>query len=77
MSQQLTLVQARELVGWTQSELARRAGESVSNIRDLEQGENGNPSWGLVSRVVGALQKGGLKNLRPEHIFPVETRKTA
>lgn len=72
---QLTLVEARERLGWTQSELARQAGESVSNIRDLENGENGNPSWGLVSRVVSALQKGGLKKLRPENIFPVVERQ--
>jgi len=74
---QVTLTQARGLLGWTQSELARRSSESVSNIRDLENGENGNPSWGLVSRVTAALRKGGLKTLQPETLFPVDTRKTA
>lgn len=73
----MSLAQARELLGWSQSELARRAGESVSNVRDLENGVNTNPSWGLVSRVVTALRKGGLKNIRPEALFPVEIRKTA
>lgn len=71
---QMTVVQARELVGWTQSELARQAGESVSNIRDLETGENRNPSWQLVGRVVIALQKGGLKKLDPFSLFPVQQK---
>lgn len=73
----MTLGQARDLLGWSQSELARRAGENVSNIRDLENGANGNPSWGLVSRVTAALRKGGLKNIRPETLFPVDMRKSA
>lgn len=71
---QMTLTAARELLGWTQSELARRADESTSNIRDLEQGLNANPSWALVSRVINALRDGGLKTIEHEAIFPVAAR---
>lgn len=74
---QMTVLQARELLGWTQSELARRAKESQSNIRDLENGVNQNPSWQLVARVVLALRKGGLKKLQPFDLFPVDERRAA
>lgn len=74
---QMTVLQARELLGWTQSELARRARESQSNIRDLENGVNQNPSWQLVGRVVLALRKGGLRKLQPFDLFPVQERKAA
>lgn len=74
---QMNITQARELLGWNQSELARRAGENVSNIRDLENGENQNPSWQLVGRVVIALRKGGLKKLQPFDLFPVHDKKAA
>ena len=74
---QMTVNEARELLGWSQSELARRAKESVSNIRDLENGVNQNPSWQLVGRVVIALRKGGLKKLQPFDLFPVTERKAA
>lgn len=66
----MTLNQARELLGWNRSELARKAGQSVSNIQDLEDGSNRNPSFALVMQVIDALRRGGLKNLQPEDIFP-------
>lgn len=71
---QMTLVTARELLGWTQSRLAREADEHVSNIRDLENGVNQNPSYALVMRVINALKRGGLNGLSPEDIFPVPTK---
>lgn len=74
---QMTIEQARTLLGWTQSELARRAGESVSNIRDLENGENKNPSWQLVGRLVLAFRKGGMKKIEPFDLFPVEEKVAA
>lgn len=74
---QMTVTQARDLVGWSQSELARRATTSVSNIRDLENGVNPNPSWQLVARIVLALRKGGLRKLQPFDVFPVQDRKAA
>lgn len=71
---QMTLVTARELLGWTQSRLAREADEHVSNIRDLENGVNQNPSYALVMRVINALKRGGLNGLSPEDIFPVPAK---
>lgn len=70
----MTLVQARELINWSQSDLAREAKESNSTISELENGHNENPSYGLVMRVVKALQRGGLTGVTAEDIFPVDLR---
>lgn len=72
---QIPLEQARELVGWTQSRLAREAGEHVSNIRDLENGVNSNPNYALVMRVTTALRRAGLTALNPEDMFPVTEKE--
>ena len=66
-----TLIEAREMVGWTQTELAEAAGTAISTISDLERGGNRNPGYALVMRIVGALQRGGMKGLKPEDVFPV------
>ena len=71
----MTLQQARTVLGWSQSELARRAGETHSNIRDLENGGNANPSHALVTRVLRALHRGGLKGLTAQDLFPVAERR--
>lgn len=71
---QMSLVKARELIGWTQSRLARESGESVSTIRDLEIGDIKRPSYEVVMRVIGALRNGGLTGINPEDIFPVPDR---
>ena len=68
----MTLVQARELLGWNRSELARKAGQPVHNIQDIEDGRNANPSFALVMAIVEALRGGGLKKLQPEDIFSTE-----
>lgn len=68
----MTLADARELLGWNRSELARKAGQSVSNIQDIEDGSNKNPSFAVVMQIVGALREGGLKNVQPEDIFSTE-----
>lgn len=68
----MTLAQARELVGWTQTQLAREAGAAISTINDLENGNNKNPGYQLVMRIVKALQRGGIAGVLPEDIFPVE-----
>ena len=68
----MTLVEARELLGWNRSELARKAGEAVHNIQDIEDGSNKNPSFVLVMKITGALRKGGLKKLQPEDLFSTE-----
>lgn len=73
----MTLSEARELLKWSQSELARQSGETHSNIRDLENGRNGNPSHALVMSVITALRGGGLKGLKPEDIFPVSVEKAS
>jgi DNA-binding XRE family transcriptional regulator len=68
----MSLAEARELLGWNRSELARRAGQSVHNIQDLEDGSNKNPSFTLVMKITDALRRGGLKNLQPEDLFSTE-----
>lgn len=65
------LVQARELLGWSQSELARRAGINLSNLRDLESGRNNRPAHELVIKVYRALKAGGLRGLTVDQLFPV------
>lgn len=64
----MTLQEARDLVKWTPSELARRAGETHSNIRDLENGRNTNPSHAMVMRIVQAFRDGGLPGFKPEDL---------
>jgi DNA-binding XRE family transcriptional regulator len=66
---QLTLKAARRSVGWTQTRLAEEAGCAQTSIADIERGRNQNPSYKLVVALVAALQRGGLTDLQPEHIF--------
>lgn len=73
----MTLHEARTLLGWSQSELARRAGEIHSNIRDLENGSIARPSHALVTRVMRALHAGGLRGVKTEDLFPVGPRGAA
>jgi transcriptional regulator with XRE-family HTH domain len=73
----MTLKDARELVGLSQSELERRAGLPAGTIHDLESGRTENPSWDRVVRIVRALRKSGLKNIDGEQIFPVPAVKEA
>lgn len=68
----MTLAGARELLGWNRSELARKAGQSVSNIQDIEDGSNRNPSFAIVMQIITALREGGLKNIQPEDVFSTE-----
>jgi len=72
----VTLTQARELVGWTQTRLAREASAAVSSINELEHGHNTNPGYQLAMRIVQALQRGGLAGVSVEAIFPVEPIRT-
>jgi len=73
----MSLTDARVLLGWTLSELAREADVSVSVVHDLENGRNKNPGYQLVMRIVKALQRGGLSGINAEDIFPVELRVSA
>lgn len=65
------LANAREMLGWTQTQLAEAAEVSVSAISELERGHYRNPSFSLVMRVVGALQRGGLKGLKAEDLVSI------
>lgn len=67
----MTLAEARKALGWSPEQLAEQAGESASNVRDLEAGRNRRPAYVLVMRIVKALQRGGLAGITPEEIFPV------
>lgn len=71
----MTLTDARGLLGWTLSDLAREAEVSVSTVHDLENGGNKNPGYQLVMRLVKALQRGGLSGITAEDIFPVELKE--
>ena len=73
----MTLQEARTLLGWSQSELARRSGETHSNVRDLENGTNANPSHALVTRIMRALHAGGLRGVTADDVFPVRAKKGA
>ena len=72
---QLTLVQARKLLGLTQQQLADLAGEKRSAIDDLETGRNKRPAYVLVMSLFAALQKAGLKGITVEDIFPLPDRE--
>jgi DNA-binding SARP family transcriptional activator/DNA-binding XRE family transcriptional regulator len=59
----LLIRQRRLEAGWTQRELADRAGLSIGSLRDLEQGRTLWPRWGSVGALAGVL---GLElDLRP------------
>jgi DNA-binding SARP family transcriptional activator/DNA-binding XRE family transcriptional regulator len=47
--------QHRLAAGWTQRELADRAGLSIGSLRDLEQGRTLWPRWGSIEALVAAL----------------------
>lgn len=66
----MTLAQARELVGLTQADLARKAGLTRSDVSVLEA-DRPRPSWNVVGRVVRALRESGMPGLQPEQIFPI------
>lgn len=67
----MTLTQARQLLGWNQTRLAKEAGEKISAIFDLESGRNLRPAYVLVMHIFHALQRGGLRGVAVEDIFPV------
>jgi len=67
----MTLGQARDLVGLTQAELARRAGLTRQDIYDIESGNNQRPSWQVVGRIVQAIRDSGMPGLQPEQLFPL------
>jgi predicted transcriptional regulator len=68
----MTLREARRLLGWSQTHLARRSGVKQQQISILELGEIERVAWMDVSRLVTALQRAGLKGITAEELFPVE-----
>jgi predicted transcriptional regulator len=49
---------ARAALGWSQGELARRAGVSRTTVADLERG-HGEPRLATMRRLVAALEQAG------------------
>lgn len=67
----LTLLEARNLLGWTQARLADEAGLRTTAISDIETERTKNPGYLSVMKIVAALQRGGLQGLKADDIFPV------
>ena len=67
----MTLKDAREIAGLSQSELDRRAGLPQGTVHDIESGRTMSPSWARVVQIVRALQRAGLKGIDGEQLFPV------
>ena len=55
---------ARQAHGWTQADLARRAGYSQPTISRLERGGHGITDTAVLSHLAGIL---GIKPRRPRH----------
>lgn len=72
----MTLKEARLALKLTQAELDRRAGVPRHTTHDIEQGNNGNPSWNIVRKLMAALHKAGLVGLTAEEIFGGEKVST-
>ena len=66
---QLSLEEARRLLGWSAAKLAAEAGLNHSAIYDIEQGRSKNPGYMTVARIVMALKSGGLPGLETHDIF--------
>lgn len=73
----MSLRDARGLLSWSQARLADESGENKSAIADLEQGRNLRPAYVLVMNIFRALQRGGLKGISVEDIFPLPTPPAA
>lgn len=73
----LSLNDARGLLEWSQSRLAEEAGLKPTAISDIETGRTKNPGYTSVMLIVAALQRGGLRGLVAEDIFPVPTNDHA
>jgi ribosome-binding protein aMBF1 (putative translation factor) len=58
------IVSDRERVGWTQAELARRAGIRVETLNRIETGKH-TPSVASIEKIDAALQTAGRKSKRP------------
>jgi DNA-binding XRE family transcriptional regulator len=66
----MTLQEARKAKGWSPRELDAKASIPVGTTYDIESGRNKNPSWAIVSGIVGAFHKAGLVGLTAHDLFP-------
>lgn len=64
----MTLIEARGLLEWTQTRLAEETGVGISVINGIERGRVGSPSHALAMKIVNALRRGGMPGLQPEQI---------
>lgn len=67
----MTLKEAREIAGLTQTELAVEAGCTQTTIYDLENDRNRRPAFATVVRIVRAFHRRGLRGITAEELFPV------
>jgi transcriptional regulator with XRE-family HTH domain len=67
----MTLCQARELAGITQSELDRLAGLRKGTTQQIEAGRNKRPAYETVVRITRGLRRAGLAGISAEKIFPI------
>jgi transcriptional regulator with XRE-family HTH domain len=61
--------------GFTQEELAERAGMSARGVQDLERGIRRNPYPGTVRRLADALTLAGADRLRLDQCLDAEPRQ--
>lgn len=66
-----SLVDLRDLLGWTQARLSTESGVKVTAISDIENGRTANPGYVTVMRLVNALQRAGLSGLKADQVFAV------
>jgi predicted transcriptional regulator len=67
----MTLSQARDLVGISQSELDRLSGLRKGTTQQIEAGRNRRPAYETVVRITRGLRRAGLAGIAAETIFPV------
>lgn len=52
---------ARSLVGFSQADLARKAGVSAGTINNIERGANTNPQLSTITSIKTALEEAGVE----------------
>lgn len=67
----MELRMARQIAGFTQQELAKRAGVDPALISRLERGGRRRPSYEAIVRISRAL------NCAPDELFPVDQPQDA